>query len=119
VQQYLLLLVPGWCTLRGTWEGDNAEGLAVQLGLWGRQHHHQQWAQRYNQVRLCACSWGHAGSALAVSWEALLHMYGTAPAAALLLQEMASRFVPRPLERLLAVVTALLHRWVPTGELLW
>lgn len=25
-------------------------------------------------------------------------------------QEMASRFVPRPLERLLAVVTALLHR---------
>jgi protein-S-isoprenylcysteine O-methyltransferase Ste14 len=29
-----------------------------------------------------------------------------------LLQEMASRFVPRPLERLLAVVTALLHRCV-------
>jgi hypothetical protein len=25
-------------------------------------------------------------------------------------QEMASKFVPRPLERLLAVVTALLHR---------
>jgi hypothetical protein len=28
----------------------------------------------------------------------------------LLLQEVASKFVPRPLERLLAVVTALLHR---------
>jgi hypothetical protein len=32
-----------------------------------------------------------------------------------MLQEMASRFVPRPLERLLAVVTALLHRWASTA----